>query len=250
MKRILRWLASKFPLRQQARFVAWLLPNRYWYRGALAITRLQGALVGLLGGNRKLTEAVMLDHWLFELTVVGAFPIPYVVNGLDIIQTGDEKIGTLYCWIHEPLVEFPVRTLVDLGRIKIVVVADPGRIVDGDQFLVVGTSIRLMAIPNLHYVLGRVKSALLNGVSVECLINEYMAGPIYPQVLRLAGRIGARVVFGSALRRPDDTIEVNLMKPPRPDCETEEAVQENLAYLRAAEERMLREFGLLDQETT
>ncbi|MGH9595728.1 MAG: hypothetical protein ACRD3K_02915 [Edaphobacter sp.] len=207
-------------------------------------------MVGLLGGNRKLTEAVMLDHWLFALTVVGAFPIPYVLNGLDIIQAGDAKIGTLYCWIHEPLVEFPVRPLVELGRLKMAVVADPGRIVDGDRFVVAGTSIRVMAIPNVHYVLGRVKRALLNGVSVECLINEYMAGPIYPQVLRLVGRIGARVVFVSALRRPDDTIEVTLMKAPRPNCETEEAVQENLVCLRAAEERMLRDLGLQDQETT
>src|SRR4051794_26430173 len=68
MKKTLRRLASLLNLRRQARFVASVLPNRYWYRAALVMSRLQGALNGALGANRVLTEAVMLDHWLWELT--------------------------------------------------------------------------------------------------------------------------------------------------------------------------------------
>jgi hypothetical protein len=108
MRRPLRWVASLLNLRRQVRLVTFVLPNRYWYRAALTICKLQGALNGLLGGNRVLTEAVMLDHWLWELTAIGSFPIPWTLTGAEIIAAADKKIGSILCWIHEPLVEFPL----------------------------------------------------------------------------------------------------------------------------------------------
>src|SRR6266550_4729976 len=146
MNKPLRWLASLLQLRRQVRFVTWVLPNRYWYRAALAMCRLQGALNGALGGNRALTEAVMLDHWLWELTAIGPFPVPYLLNRIDALEAADPRIGTLHCWIHEPLVEFLLRPLVEQGYPEPTVVADPGRMV-GDRFLVPGTNKWLMAIP-------------------------------------------------------------------------------------------------------
>jgi hypothetical protein len=69
-------------------------------------------------------------------------------------------------------------------------------------------------------------------------------------VLQLAGRVGARVVFQWAKRRPDGTIEVTFMNAPRPYCETGEAVRENLAFLRAAQQRAFAALGLPDQQAT
>lgn len=247
MKKILRWLASRLPLRKQARFVAWLLPNRYWYRGALAASRLQGALNGLLGGNRVLTEAVILDDWLWGLTSIGSFPVPYVLNGTDVIEQADPKIGTLYCWIHEPLVGFPLRPLLERGYPEPIVIADPGHIVDGDKFMVPGTNIRLMAIPLHRYTLGRAKRALLDGTPVVCLADAYIGGPLYVSVLRLVGQMGARVVFQWATLRPDDIIEVTFVNAPHPYCENAEAVNENLAFLKAAQQRMLQSLGITEQ---
>src|SRR5216683_2467970 len=165
MKRLLRWLASLLHLRRRVRFVAWVLPNRYWYRAALAICRLQGVLNGALGGNRVLTEAVMLDNWLSELTAIGSFPIPYVLNRIDPLEAADPSIGTLHCWIHEPLVEFLMRPLLEQGYSEPIVVADPGRIVDGDRIVVPGTTIRLIAIPAQKNALRKAMRLLLDGVS-------------------------------------------------------------------------------------
>ena len=250
MKNPLRWLASLLHLRRRVRFVAWVLPNRYWYRAALAICRLQGALNGALGGNRPLTEAVMLDHWLWELTAIGPFPIPYISNGIDVLETIDPKIGTLYCWIHEPLVEFLLLPFLELGHQEPMIVADRGRIVDGDRFMVTGTRTRLMAIPADRYALGRAKRSLQEGISVVCLADSYMGGRLYAYVLQLAGRVGARVVFSWATRRADGVIEVTFMDAPRPHCETEDAVRENLAFLQAAQQRALRALGLPEQKAT
>ena len=250
MKKPLRWLASLLHLRRQARFVAWVLPNRYWYRAALAMCRLQAALNGSLGGNRVLTEAVMLDHWLWELTAVGPFPIPWTLKGMDVTETTDPKIGTVYCWIHEPLVEFPMRPFIERGHAKAIVVAHRGRIVDGDRYMVFGMSDRLVAIPADRYALGRAKRLLSEGTSIVCLADEHLGGPLQPFVLQIAARVGARVVFQWAKRRPDGTIEVTVMNAPRPYCETAEAVRENLAFLRAAQQRALVALGLPDQEAT
>ena len=146
MKKPLRWLASLLNLRRQVRFVTWVLPNRYWYRAALAMCRLQGVLNGALGGNRVLTEAVMLDHWLWELTAIGPFPIPWTMNGTEIIERADPQIGTVYCWIHEPLAEFPLRPYLEQGYRDPVVVADRGRIIGVDQLMVAGLEKRVTAL--------------------------------------------------------------------------------------------------------
>ncbi len=241
------WLTSVLNLQRQVRFVTVVLPNRFWYRAALTICKLHGTLNGVMGGSRVLTEAVMLDHWLWELTAIGPFPVPYVCNGADVFETADSKIGTLYCWIHEPLVEFLLRPLLELGNPEPIIVADRGRIVDGDRFMVTGTEFRLIAIPAERYALGRAKRSLQEGMSVVCLADAYMGGRLYAYVLQLAGRVGARVVFSWATRRPDGVIEVTLMNAPRPYCDTEDAVQENLAFLRAAQHRALTSLGLTDQ---
>jgi hypothetical protein len=250
MKKPLRWLASLLHLRRQARFVTWVLPNRYWYRAALAMCRLQAALNGSLGGNRVLTEAVMLDHWLWELTAIGPFPIPWTVIGAEIIESADTQIGTVYCWIHEPLAEFPLRPYLERGYREPVVVADRGRIIGVDQLMVAGLNRRVTAIPANRYALGRAKRSLMDGVPVVCLADAQIGGTLYPLVLQLAGRVGARVVFQWARRRRDGTIEVTFANAPRSKCETGEAVQENLAFLRAAQLRALAALGLHDQQTT
>jgi hypothetical protein len=228
--------------------VTWILPNRYWYRAALAMCRLQAALNGALGGNRVLTEAVMLDHWLWELTAIGPFPIPWTLNGLEVIEASDRKIGTVFCWIHEPLVEFPMRPFLETGHSEAIVVADRGRIVDGG-YLVAGLARRLVAIPADRYALGRAKRSLQEGTSVVCLVDATLGGPLQPFVLQVAGRVGARVVFQWAKRRPDGTIEVTFIDAPRPHCETSEAVHENLDFLRAAQQRALAALGLPDQQS-
>lgn len=244
MKKSLRWIANLLNLRRQARLVTVVVPRKNWYRAALSACRVQGAISASLGGNRVLTEAVMLDNWLVELTRIGPFPIPWTISGTELIEAADPAVGTLYCWIHEPLAEFPLRPSMELGYPEPVVVADPGRIVDGNRLLVAGLERRLQAIPADRYALGKARRFLKDGVGVVCLIDAQMGGPMFSLALQLAERVGARVLFQWARRRPDGTIEVTFIKAPRPYCENEEAVRENLAFLREAQKRALTALGL------
>jgi hypothetical protein len=250
MKNPLRWLASLLNLRRQVRLITWAVPNRHWYRAALAMCRLQAAINGALGGNRTLTEAVMLDNWLSELTLIGPFPVPYLLNRIDALKADEPKVGTLHCWIHEPLVEFLMRPLLEQGYSEPIVVADRGRIVDGDRIMVPSTGKWLMAIPAEKNALRQARRLLLDGTSIICLADEYLGGPLQPVVLRLAGRVGARVVFQWAVRRPDGVIEVTFRNAPHPYPETDDAVSENLAFLHEAQQRALAALGLSDQNAT
>jgi hypothetical protein len=156
----------------------------------------------------------------------------------------------VYCWIHEPLTEFPLRTYLEQGHREPMVVADRGRIIGVDQLMVAGLAKCVTAIPANRYALGRAQRSLREGLPVVCLADAQLGGTLYPLVLQLAGRVGARVVFQWAKRRPDGTIEVTFMNAPRPYCETAEAVHENLAFLRAAQQSALAALGLPDQKAT
>ncbi len=204
----------------------------------------------MLGGNGRATEEIMLDHWLWELTTVGPYPIPWTLTGADVIEAADPDIGTIYCWIHEPLAEFPLRPYLERGYPPNgIIVADPGRIVDG-QILVAGLGKRFTAIPADRYALGWARRSLQKGVSVVCLADAQIGGKLYPFVLQLAERVGARVVFQWAKRRPNGVIDVTFVNAPQPYCQDDAAVHENLEFLREAQKRALLRLGITDESVT
>jgi hypothetical protein len=124
------------------------------------------------------------------------------------------------------------------------VIADDGRIGEDGQYMVIGTGVRLTAVPANRYALSRANRALSEGSSVVCLADGYLGGPLMPYLMQLAGRVGARVVFHWATLLPDGTIDITFVNAPRPYCENEEAVNENLTFLKAAQQRMLRSIGI------
>ncbi len=198
------------------------------------------------GGNAKLTEALMLDHWLRELTFSGAFPIPMRVVETEWLAQRELKIARLFCWTHLPLIEMPLRAMLRLNFPPFVMVAQPGKIVGAnkDEFLAPGLQERIPAIPVGADVLTKVRGILREGGSVACLADARMGGPLLPHVMRIAARMGARLVFQWAERQPNGDILVTFIDAPRPLCENAEAIRENLEYLRMANRRVLDLLGL------
>ena len=96
---------------------------------------------------------------------------------------------------------------------------------DLDRLLVAGLKKRLIAIPANRYALGRVRRTLQEGMPIVCLADTHMGDPLIPLVLQLAGRVGARVLFQWAVRRPDGTIDVTFITAPHPYCESDEAIR-------------------------
>jgi hypothetical protein len=196
-----------------------------------------------MGGNRPLTEAIVLDSWLRELTFSGAYPIPWRPVNLDGIDRGDKR-GVLYCWTHLPLFSIPMYAWMEMGYEPPLVVADPGNICGENEFMVPGKTQRARAIvANLH-VLMKIRTVLHEGGSVACLADAELGGRVTSNVLRIAGQTGARVVFQWAERQADGTMDIYFINPPRPLNESEEDIEVNLEFLRVENRRILDSLGL------
>jgi hypothetical protein len=241
---VLRTLSRGIPLHRQARIVALFVPNRHWYRTAVYISQLHARVTGAMGGNRPLTEAIVLDSWLRELTFSGAYPIPWRAMRVDGIEKGDPKRGVLYCWTHLPLFSIPMYAWIEMGYETPLVVADPGNICGENEFIVPGKTKRARAIPASRNVLMRIRTVLQEGGAVACLADAELGGPVSSNVLRIAGQTGARVVFQWAERQPDGMMNISIINAPRPLNESEEDIEVNLEFLQVENRRILNLLGL------
>jgi hypothetical protein len=241
----LKYTSSSFPLSRQVRLASWILPKRYWYSFALSVSRLHGKLKAGAGGNGALTEALMLDNWMRDLTFSGEYPIPLRSDQIGPLRQKASGRGILYCWTHLPLMEIPLTALHNLGQPIDLVVADPGRIVDGNEFILPSLRARSKAIPADRHALTRVRTALKKGESVACLADSELLGTSSSQILRVAGMSNAFVVFTWAERQPDGTLKVTFMEAPHPLCKTDEEILKNLEFLQVMNRKALEELGAL-----
>lgn len=185
----------------------------------------------------------MLDNWIRALTCSGAYPIPLRPGQIEVLREMASGRGVLYCWTHLPLMEIPLRALSVLGQPVDLIVADPGRIINENEFVIPGLQARGRAIPADRNAFTRVRTALKEGKSVACLADSEMFGPSSSQILRVAGLASAFVVFTWAERHPDGTLEVTFMPAPNPLCKSDEEIQQNLEFLQTRNKKVLEELG-------
>jgi hypothetical protein len=236
------------PLTRQVRIASRVVPARWRFRFALAVSRLQGRMMEAFGGNRALTEAMMRDHWLRELTFHGAFPVPWRLQGRDVLDRYCVPGPVLYCTTHIPLGEVPLRVVIELGYPTPLPFADPGRIVGQDQYVVAGLPGSIPALPVSGYSLARMRTLLREGRSVVFLADSEFGGELSANPLRLAARLGIPVIFAWAELAADDAIDVTIVPAPHPFCENEAAIEENLQLLREITDRLLHQLGAVDSE--
>jgi hypothetical protein len=236
------------PLRQQVRITAWLVPQRHWYKAAIFASRLHAGMTALLGNNRALTEAVMLDNWLRELTFLGPYPIPWRGVETEVLNRGDPEKGVLYCWTHLPLSNLPLRAYIDMGHVAPLVVADPGQIVGDNEVLVPGLAKRYKAIAVGPNVLMSIRTVLREGGSVACLADAEMGAPISSNIFRIAGMVGVRVIFQWAELQLNGTVAICFVEAPRPYCKTEVDIEANMEFLRKENRRILDGLGFRPQD--
>jgi hypothetical protein len=93
----------------------------------------------------------------------------------------------------------------------------------------------------------KIQTILEEGGAVGCLADAELGGPVSSNVLRIAGKAGARVVFQWAERQQDGVIDIYFVNPPRPFNESEEDIEVNLEFLRAVNRRILDSLGWEDQ---
>ncbi len=236
----LKRLAAYLPLSRQAALVRHTLPRGMWFRAALTMARIHGRLISRMGGNGPFTTVMMLDFWLRELSFGGDFPIPYRVSGAEVVQAPGPK---LYTWTHLPLTEVPLRVGLEVGGTEPAVVSDPGKVVGDHDFLVFGWPHRIEALQADAQLLRRVKASLQGGKSVVFLADPYLGAPLSEVPLRVAARLHVPLVFQWAELHSDGVLDVTFRLAPHPFCEGEQALAENLAFLREQNQAALKKLG-------
>jgi hypothetical protein len=244
--RLIAALKGMFPLSRQAGIVSAVVPPSKRFRFALTASRWHGRISEWRGRHAALTEALMRDHWLRELTLRGSFPIPWRLHGRDVLDRYIVPGPVLYYTMHLPLVEIPLRVVMELGYPVPVPVADPGRILAEDRYVVAGMAERIPAIPASGHVLTRMRTLLLQGTSVVCLADSEFGGALLANPLRLAARVHVPVILVWSELGNDDVIDVTFEPAPHPFCESEAAIKENLEYLRKIHGRLLRSVSIED----
>ncbi len=237
-------LKRKLPLSRQARIAAALLPASSHFRFALSASRWHGRLSKTMGGNGSLTEALMRDHWLRELTLHGPFPVPWRLHGRDVLDRYVVPGPVLYYTMHLPMLDIPLRVVMELGYPVPVPVADPGRLVEHERYVVPGMAERIRAVPVSGHVLARMRTLLAQRTSVVCLADNEFGGNLFTNPLRLAARLRVPVILVWAELAPDGIVDVTFQPAPHPLCETEGQIEENVAYLRTVNDRVLRSLGI------
>ena len=240
-------LKQMLPLSRQVRILARLIPPMLWFRCALVSSKLQGRVAEKIGGNRKLTELVMRDHWLREFTDRGRFPVPIRLTGREVLEEFLPRGPVLYCPIHVGMSDIPLRFLAEHGYPVPVPVADGGRMVGVDRYPVMGMDLAIPAVAAGPHALARVRTLLLQGTSVACLADrDYLDERFNANPMRLASRMRIPLIFPWAKLAKDGVIDCEFRAAPHPYGESEAAMEENLSALRQIRDGILASLGMAE----
>ncbi len=238
------FLKRAMPLSRQARVAASLVPARMQFRFAAAAGRWQGRLAGALGGNRRLTELAMREHWLRELAYHDRLPVPVRVHGQDALDRYSATGPVLYYTAHLAMSDVPLRVLIEQGYPIPVPIADEGRIVDGGCYPVVGMQMPIPALCAGPSVLLRARTLLKEGRSIACMADrDLLDDQLNGNPLRLAGRMRVPVVLMWAELAEDGVVDVTFRAAPHPWCENEAAIDENIGLIREIPEQSSERAG-------
>lgn len=232
-------------MQRRAWFIAKTRPPEEWYNAAVALTRIQWALCRALWWRPDiaLRNSVFLDLLLLELMRYGTFPIRWRAVGAEHLpRGGNNQTGVIYCTSHLPLFAVQARILTELDAMPSMVIALAGAIGPDGTYPMPGLDIRVPAMPPGAKAMVRVRRELQNGKIVGSLMDEYPGGPLKPQLFRLAGKVGAKVVFLFSELDKNDCVTFTAALPPFPACATDEEIQANLAAYDRERQRILAPF--------
>lgn len=232
-----QWL----PLRRRALLFRAVVPRRYWFPAVLMLSRAHGALARLAGSREYASrELSCIDGWLGELTLSGPFAVDYKVVGAEQLRRApDDQGGILCCMVHLPLTPMTMRACLDLGAAPEYIVAAPHNINQDGRWLPAGAGEGLKAIAPGPFTLLQARKVLQQGGRLASMLDEDVGTPLRPSLMRLAGSVGARVVFCCAEMDAERNLVVTYRNLLHPIPDTEEKVSANLAAVDEERQRVL-----------
>jgi len=220
---LMKRLARVVSLERRAGLLAATLPARYWFRAAVLMSRWHALLTNIFGKSRRgISEAYLREHWLVELSRRGPFPVPLRVTGAELLApSAFDRGGVVLCATHVPLLMVMLRAAILSGHKPELVLAHPDNMTWGDNAVQpTGLSEGVPAVPPGPGGLLKIRTILRKKGLVSCTLDRHAGGPNHPDVLVLAGRLGARIVIFRADLAPDGVVNVSFRHPMHPYCES------------------------------
>jgi hypothetical protein len=250
----MKQFGKKFSLERRARMIAATVPRRHWFRAAILMSRVHGHLSAAFTGRRRgIVEAYIREDCLIELSRRGPFHVPIRVIGAELLEPAEsERAGVVLCGTHVPWNNVMIRAAILSGHKPELVVTDPNSILLKDnEFLPTGLDDGVPAAAPGPGGLLRIRTVLRNKGIVACTLDQRAGGKSYPDLLVIAGRLGARAVTFSAELARDGVVDITFRNALHPYCESRQAIQENLQAILAEERRLLASLdGLDDSEVS
>ena len=219
-----------------ARALTILLPPPIWYRAALVISGIFASALRLRGGGglrpHRFEQAILLNRLLAFLTRTGRpFPVPWRLDAEareTLAAAALSGRGVVLCSAHLPLIKVGVRALMESGHTPTAAIAaEPGP--DG-RIPIWGLAERLPTFKVQRDVLLRTRTVLRRGGSVLLLVDA-TSGDYSPNIFRLAGAVGATVLFYTAELEGDGHVQVRVFAAPFPACGNQAEITGNLLAL-------------------
>jgi hypothetical protein len=165
------------------------------------------------------------------------FPVPYQLIGLDQLS---HESGMVLCTVHLPLIKVTLRGIMD-SNIKIdwAIVAVPSKDM---KMAVWGITEKIPVLLRSPSVLLKAKTRLLQNESIVLMIDNPSTGVYSKNILLLCNKVHAKLVFFFAEYTPGGLIEARIFEAPHPYCDSMEAIDENLKFLRQKSEEILERY--------
>lgn len=166
------------------------------------------------------------------------FHIPYTISGLDHLNA---DCGIILCTVHIPLVKVALRGLIE-NEIQIAS-AIVGKAPILNAMSVWGITNKIPIITRNPFSLLKAKKVLEQKGKVVLMIDNSKTHVYSPNIMKLCGKIDAKVVFFFAELNAQNVIETYFIEAPFSRCRNEEEIKENLLFLRKKHDKILENYA-------
>ena len=203
---------------------------QYWFNAALIVTKLTSHFSRMFIDSASIPVNIArlrnIDAVLSMLTRTGIeFPIKSILIANEIPIKGLTK--TVLCTAHFPLSRITVRKMIESG-------INISGALDGDPFVgkylgIWGSHAEIPIIKESPHTLLEIKTILNNGGNVVLMIDKDFT-KISPNVLILARKIYAQILFFITDLEKDNTVCGELLTPPFIKPKSDEEIDENISF--------------------
>ena len=216
-----------------------LVPHPHRVQAALNYSLLAAAVERMVRAPSRRTGIVgRIEPWIEDLFVEGLTRIPTrLLHSELLLAARSQGKGVLVCHTHTPLYWMPPTALVQAGLPPSLIVTAEHSAPRG-TYVPPGTTLAIPAAWSGPNSLLGVRSELRKGGLIYTLLDEDIGLPLKGNVLRVAARLSAVVLFCTIRPRPN-RFEVALVEPPFPLQRGEDDVLANLADMERRRQQWL-----------